>query len=185
LCRLPDGERLTSITLSAKTPLGALVGGVMRNVVALEAGMPECASARVSASTLDILSAAFETELKGQRGLGDRYGRILERAKEYMRANLSDSELGIERVADALGVSSRTLNRVFAAEGTTAIRWLWQKRLEASHIVLSEGRAHHVGEVAVACGFSDFSHFSRSFKRTFGAAPHTFVRRRGSSRLVA
>jgi transcriptional regulator GlxA family with amidase domain len=127
---------------------------------------------------MDIFAAAFETELRGQKGMCDRHGDILLKAKEYMVANLSDSDLDVDGISNAIGVSTRTLNRIFAADGTTASRWLWQKRLEASHASLSEGRAQHVGEVAVACGFSDFSHFSRIFKRAYGVAPNTLVKRR-------
>jgi AraC-like DNA-binding protein len=178
LSRLPDAERLTAIALDGQSSFGALAASVIRSTAGLEHDLEPFAAAKVSASVMDIFAAAFETELRGQRGITDRHGDILQRAKDYMQANFSDSDLDVEQISSAIGVSTRTLNRIFASDGTTASRWLWQKRLEASYASLSEGRAQHVGEVAVACGFSDFSHFSRIFKRTYGVAPNTLVKRR-------
>lgn len=178
LSRLPDAERLTAIALDGRSPMGSLAASLIRSTAGLENALEHVAAAKVSASTLDIFAAAVETELRGQKGLDNRHNDILGRAKDYMLANLSDSELDVEEVANAIGVSSRTLNRIFAAHGTTASRYLWQQRLEASHASLNEGRAQHVAEVAVACGFSDFSHFSRVFKRTYGVAPNTLLKRR-------
>lgn len=178
LSRLPDAERLTAIALDGRTPMGTLAASLIRSTAGLESDLEPVAAAKVSASTLDIFAAAVETELRGQRGLCSRHGDILQRAKDYMLANLSDSEVDVEQISNAIGVSSRTLNRIFAAHGTTASRYLWQQRLEASHASLSEGRAQHVAEAAVACGFSDFSHFSRIFKRAYGVAPNTLLKRR-------
>ncbi|MNN89811.1 Transcriptional activator NphR [compost metagenome] len=94
-----------------------------------------------------------------------------------MVANLDDAEMNIERIARTHNVTSRTINRLFALDGTTAIRWLWQQRLNASHKALCEGRFKQVTDAALNCGFSDFSHFSRSFKKAFGVCPHTLIQR--------
>jgi AraC-like DNA-binding protein len=74
-------------------------------------------------------------------------------------------------VALACNVSPRTLMRLFAAEGTTPIRWLWHQRLAAACRALAGGRGARVTEVALSCGFSDLSHFSRAFKAEFGRSP--------------
>lgn len=52
---------------------------------------------------------------------------------------------------------------------------VWQLRLDASHRALAEGRARSVTEAAFDHGFSDVSHFSRTFRKTFGCAPHTLM----------
>lgn len=133
-------------------------------------------TSRVASSIVDLLTAALEMGLACPDSPCSRHLELLRRAKDFMLARLDDTELDIDDVADHLCVSQRTLNRVFAADGTTAIRWLWQQRLESSHRTLSEGRVRHVTDVALQSGFSDFSHFSRSFKRAYGVAPHKLLR---------
>ena len=63
------------------------------------------------------------------------------------------------------------LNRLFAREGSTPIRWLWQQRLAGAYQALAERRFGGVTDVAPSFGFSDVSHFSRAFKEAFGTAP--------------
>jgi AraC-like DNA-binding protein len=75
-------------------------------------------------------------------------------------------------IAAAQHVAPRTLNRLFAREGTTPIRWLWQQRLAGAYQALAERRFKHVTDVALSFGFSDVSHFSRAFKAAFGRSPH-------------
>ncbi|AUT76250.1 helix-turn-helix domain-containing protein [Paraburkholderia hospita] len=178
LCRLSDAERMTAIALNGQSTMGALAGAVIRGAANVDAELEPCAASKLAASIIDIFAAAVETEFRDTKGALERHGDVLQRAKTYIEANLGDSELDVEMVSNAIGVSRRTLNRIFAAHGTTAARWLWQKRLEASHTSLTEGRSQHIADVAVACGFSDFSHFSRAFKKTYGVAPNTLVKRR-------
>ncbi|MNV99180.1 Transcriptional activator NphR [compost metagenome] len=90
---------------------------------------------------------------------------------------MADPDLDVIQIATAHHVAPRTLNRLFAADGTTAIRWLWQQRLDASYKALVGGNVRQVTEAALSFGFSDFSHFSRSFKKAFGVLPHTLVQR--------
>jgi AraC-like DNA-binding protein len=77
-------------------------------------------------------------------------------------------------------MAPRTLNRLFAGEGATPIRWLWQQRLAASFTALVEGRVGQVTDAALSFGFSDLSHFSRAFKAQFGHSPQFVLRQKRS-----
>lgn len=176
LARLPPVERLTSIALDGDSPLEALAAGMVRQALQLELPRHSPAAARVGTSIIDVAAAALELRLLGNGGPGSRHTSLRQRAKDHMLAHLEDTELDVDRIAQALSVSPRTLSRAFTAEGTTVIRWLWAQRLSASHRALCEGRASQVTEVAMTCGFSSFSHFSRAFKAAFGASPRTLMR---------
>ncbi|MNF66296.1 Transcriptional activator NphR [compost metagenome] len=123
---------------------------------------------------LDIISATLEYN-SGAPCASSRHNP-LDQIKQHMQANLGDPDLHIVSIASRHNISVRTLNRLFAAEGTSAIRWLWLQRLAASHKSLSEGRVRQVSEAALNCGFNDLSHFSKAFKKTYGIAPHQLLR---------
>ncbi len=176
LSRLPNAERLTAVTVGSKTPLGSLATNMMSTVMSLDLPGEAAVSAKIGASLIDILSATIEMELQSRNDLVDRQASLVKRAKDYMRARLYESELNVDSIADALYVSPRTLSRAFACEGTTIIHWLWRERLEASYTALKEGRATQVSEIALGCGFTSGSHFSRLFKSAYGILPHTMLR---------
>lgn len=78
-------------------------------------------------------------------------------------------DIGIERVARALGLSRQTLYRRLKAEGVTFEELLDRLRRRLARRLLREGLA--VKEVAYRLGFSDPSAFSRAYKRWTGSSP--------------
>ncbi|MGY4474378.1 AraC-like ligand-binding domain-containing protein [Bradyrhizobium sp. USDA 3364] len=169
LARLPDAQRLTARKVGNTSKVGALAGSLIRRLTRLddEAGP---AAMRLGASVLDIFATTLQTELTDE--VPQHGDERLARAKAYILANLDNPELDLDAISTAQNIAPRTLNRLFAREGTTPIRWLWQQRLAGAHQALAERRFAHVTDVALSFGFSDVSHFSRAFKAAFGRSPH-------------
>ena len=69
--------------------------------------------------------------------------------------------------------ASAYLQDLFHAEETTESDWIWKRRLEKSRRYLADPlRAYDsIAQIALACGFADFGHFSRRYKDAFGASP--------------
>ncbi|MDM0069956.1 helix-turn-helix domain-containing protein [Variovorax sp. J31P207] len=177
LSRVPMAERLTARVVDCSSPLAGLAMSLVRQASSLEPEEGRGWGPRVGASITDILGAALEASLAPGLTPGGRHQELLRRVKADLRLRLDDPDLDLESIASAHNVSSRTINRLFAADGTTAIRWLWQERLEFAYRQLSEGCARSVTDAALASGFSDFSHFSRSFAKRFGVCPGSLLRK--------
>src|ERR1700733_2611623 len=175
--RVPEVDRFTARRIASASKLGALTATVVRQLVEFEASLDEDVANRLGASALDILATTLEVEFSGDaEGKGRNHERLT-RVKRYVVANLHDPEMTVDSIAAAQNLAPRTLHRLFSAEATTPIRWLWQQRLSASYKALAEGQIRHVTDAALTFGFTDLSHFSRAFKKTFGHAPHTLARR--------
>lgn len=86
------------------------------------------------------------------------------------------SEPGLDpaTVAAHLGMSPRYLHRLLEPTGRSFAQHLLQSRLDRAAAMLRnpDCARFKVGEIAVQAGFSDISHFNRSFRRTFGDTPY-------------
>lgn len=91
-------------------------------------------------------------------------------ALAWIRKNLRDPSLSVTSVAEAIGVSERTLTRAFGETGRGVARTILQMRLERAHGMLSHSPVQ-VQEVAASCGFVSAAHFSRVFRTRYGVAP--------------
>jgi len=95
--------------------------------------------------------------------------------REYLKENIEStvSSVDLENIS---GLDRYTLSRHFRAlHGTSPHRYLIMRRLEKGRRMLS-GSNISLAETALACGFSDQSHFTRHFKSAFGMTPGRWLR---------
>lgn len=173
---IPHNERYLSRTLESKSPLGSLAKSMLMEVWNAQA-VPDVIGERLNGAFLDVLSSAFEAAYGSTtiEPISHRDKQV-EKVKQFLLSNLDQTDLTVESISAAIHVSPRTLNRLFAAEKTTIIRWLWQQRLSASQDALIRGQVSQVSEVALSFGFTNLSHFSRAFKLAYGISPQKLLR---------
>jgi len=93
----------------------------------------------------------------------------LAQAVEYMRANFDES-LKLESLAKISGLSKYHFLRKFKEEfNMTPHAYLLQIRIQNAKNMLKQNRA--LSDIALSCGFSDQSHFTRVFNKIYGMSP--------------
>ncbi|MFK3774901.1 helix-turn-helix domain-containing protein [Pseudomonas sp. NPDC089406] len=161
--------QMVGLTLPGSNPLASIAGSMMQQAV--DAGpLPVGAAHKLADSMLGVLANAFELSFTSNLDSSRRDSQ-LSRIKQLILANLGDHQLSLEGVSQSAHMSARTVSRLFAAQGTTFARWLWQQRLSACHQALIRGAHRSVTEVALTFGFSNPAHFSRAFRQAYGVAP--------------
>jgi AraC-like DNA-binding protein len=124
----------------------------------------------------DAVVSRFDApQLAAWRGAQFRwYADRVDAAREHMRRNLTDAHR-LAELARMVGMSPFHFARIFRAlTGAPPHRYLLEVRLQHARALLREGAS--VSDAAVAAGYDDFSHFSRSFRRRFGHPPSRFPR---------
>jgi AraC-like DNA-binding protein len=107
----------------------------------------------------------------------------LRRAEDLLRASLGE-EVSLARLAGACGLSVRHFARGFkAATGVPPHQRLLALRVEAAQEHLASSGLP-LAEVACLCGFSDQSHFTRTFARHVGLSPGAWRREHGGRVLA-
>jgi AraC-like DNA-binding protein len=103
---------------------------------------------------------------------------ILQSAMDEAMRRLSDPSLTISDLATHVSVSRRTLERLFAARGLTAARWILDRRLDRvrQDLVSDAAGGLSVAAVAERWGFVDRTSFSRAFRDRFDCSPGAYRR---------
>ena len=91
----------------------------------------------------------------------------------YLKRNVLDPELTPGVTAKAVHMSVRSLHNLMQGTGQSFTEWVLDARLtHARRLLLSTGAVRRkIAEIAAECGFSDLSHFNRTFKARFGCTP--------------
>jgi AraC-like DNA-binding protein len=97
--------------------------------------------------------------------------------RQVIRTLLSEGYPPIELAAEVTGLHVRTLQRRLTREGVTYKHLVDQARIETAALSLSNPNATVTG-VAFDLGYSDVAHFTRAFRRWFGASPRQYRRLR-------
>ncbi|MBR4132996.1 MAG: response regulator [Bacteroidales bacterium] len=94
----------------------------------------------------------------------------------FIQDHISETELTIDRLADALAVSRATLTRkVKANTGMTVNEYVRICRLKKAVELLAENN-YRINEVAYLVGYSSPSYFTLNFQKQFGKLPSEFIK---------
>lgn len=105
----------------------------------------------------------------------------------FVNAHLAEHSLTPFIIAEAMGVSTRHLHRVFSASGTTLGNHIRVLRLQQCRKDLADPRLQNrsITEIAFARGFCDAAHFSHSFRKHFGISARAFRARSAGGGLLS
>ena len=183
---LPDRPLTFSGAMDLTGPRGAALRALILHLVAeADAGRPALRPGsllgRQIESTLmtGLLEAhrhSFSDALHHTRG-HEVAPRMVRQAEAWMLARI-DQPVGIEDVAEAVGVSARSLQLAFRRfRNTTPLAFLRDARLDRAHADLQAGLpGTSVTEVATRWGFGHFGRFSGIYRGRFGCAPRETLR---------
>jgi AraC-like DNA-binding protein len=172
--RVGSFDTLTATTFAAKRPLERLAYDFLINVSEIIDFVDAETAIRLSDQALDLVGMAFSEKMHdGCQGQSFHRSKLLYRLKSYILMHLRNPELSLSSAAAALGVSTRYVSDLMAAEQLSFRSYVQVQRLDKCKRDLSDpsNAARHVGDIAYAWGFKDLAHFSRTFKERFGVSP--------------
>jgi AraC family transcriptional activator of tynA and feaB len=166
LRRIGSAERFTAQLIDGDRALGGLLSPMLQR---LPAQLPDISAGvrpRVAENVIDLIATAL---LSGVDETQVPAGLILVRIKFWIETHLAD-DLSGKLIAAANGVSVRHLNRLFAREDTSLMRYVWERRLARCRGDLRDSKMAHrpIGDIALSAGFKDLAHFSRAYRARYG-----------------
>lgn len=180
---LPGTERFTATRIACESALGSVLQGFLGSMAREIHRLDPAQLGTLTEHAVGLIATTL-ADGRGADGVLPRHrGATLARVKAFVEQHLEDPQLDATRIATELRLSPRYLNKLFEAEHTSLMRYVWRRRLERCRADLLDA-AHasaRVGDIALRWGFNDLSHFSRAFRDRFGQAPRDLRRQSGAS----
>jgi AraC-like DNA-binding protein len=143
-----------------------VVCGAARNAIVFPAADAQRPFVTRNAELLGMLAPQFEEELRQENGDEN----FIERVRVAIQQKLAGRRPNIEDIADALHISSRTLQRRLQDEGASFQRVLEEARHQLARRYLNNS-VLELNEAAYLLGYEDSSSFVRAFRTWEGIPP--------------
>jgi AraC-like DNA-binding protein len=178
--RLGDIDHALGVRVSGSDGAGAALSSLIRGLwpAAMRAHCDGWAE-----GLIDVVWSLLELVYKSPRALAAEDGSLLgvrrTQAKAIVERNLRDPEFNARSIAASLGVSTRSVQLLFAPLGVTPSEYILSRRLHLAAAQVGRERRMRVCDIAYAAGFTDLSYFCRVFRRYFGQTPREYRQRVG------
>ncbi|GAB3617709.1 hypothetical protein GCM10027416_22660 [Okibacterium endophyticum] len=168
---------LRAIESGRKVPAGAGALGLLNGYLDTFVGSFDTLRGESLSTTRGALiqlmaGVALETMGTTKEIFGPSMGEI----QAWINMSLGRHDVSARSAAAAHAISIRTMNRIFAAAGTTYSEVVRQRRLANGRMDLINSQ-DSISKIAFRWGFADGSHFSRAFKDSFGVSPGEYRHR--------
>lgn len=176
--RIAGIEHCTALRIPGNAGIGSVTANFIRSSANQAGQLNTHELSALSGYSLDLLTMALASVRPANFNLSRSRSIALNRVKDFIERNLSDSAMNPALVAGGTGLSPRYINTLFNDEDTSLMRYIWQRRLENCRKDLLDPvhAGHRISDIAFRWGFNDLSHFSRAFKQQFACSPREFMR---------
>jgi AraC-like DNA-binding protein len=163
--------------LNNRNGLGRMLHHTITDAYTQYTLLNDATSRVVGQSIISLLNNTLDNQREEAKLEHDVHYFKKNRIKSFIEHNLGERDLTIERIAQAVECSVRTLHRVFEDEnGSSLSDYIWQRRLSrcAEDLRSSGSATRSITDIAYSWGFNSSSHFSKAFKAAYGASPRLF-----------
>jgi AraC family transcriptional activator of tynA and feaB len=170
------------------TPAGRLLFELIQSADEEAQSQSSSAESYMRLVVYDLVGALFAPH--DQSGGSRHADKLFARVRQVIENGYADPDFGPSEVAARTGISLRYLQKLFTQRGATCAELIYSLRLDHAARLLgrreSLSNAQPLGEIAYACGFRDYTHFARKFRRRFGHPPgaHSVKNGRGAALAV-
>ena len=174
LIELPaDAVReLTARRFTGDGGIGAMVRPYLAQLVQQSDELDGHLARRLARSAVDLVGTLLEEHAADLPYTGG-HGTVMRRVLDYIDSHLSSPDLCPADIASAHFISVRHLHALFSTHSTSVSTTIRTRRLERTYdeLVNPAYSDRSVTMIALANGFVDAAHFSRTFRSHYGVPP--------------
>ncbi len=109
--------------------------------------------------------------------------KAIDKALQYCRRNLDNSEITVEQVADKMGFSTNHFNCLFKEHtGFSVMKYIRFERLRKAAILLRTTQKE-ILEIALECGYTTHESFCRAYKEQYECTPKEYRQKKRNQAL--
>jgi AraC-like DNA-binding protein len=175
--RIGKVQSMVARAMKPVDPETSLASSFLATLPAHMGKMSRVAEDVLKHQTVDLIAVSLAKMMQsGRPRISSARGLVLLKVRAAIETRLSDPALDGKAVAAAAGVSVRYANAVLAEVGTSLARYIQERRLARCRRALEDPQQAHrsLSEIAYGWGFSDMTHFGRSFRKTYEMLPSVY-----------
>lgn len=176
--RLPNADLLTGRTVRGDRGVGALVSSSLLSFARNIGSAGRATQPIMQDTVIDLMATGLASLEDSAFDLSQPEQNCLLRSEAFIHANLGNPDLDRNAVAQAVGLSVRRLNEIYAREKTSIAAAIRNARLDRIAQDLSDPRLQRrsITQIAMNRGVGNLQHFSKIFRERFGVPPSAYRR---------
>ena len=130
--------------------------------------------ALLSSLTTELLILLYHIVSSQKAVMAPTTNKMVTRIIRYINANFANPGLSIDEIAEHVYTSRGHMSRIFKSfTGISIYTYIIRLRLEYARLRIFGGSG--IMDACLACGFSEYTSFLKSFKKAYGITPTEFM----------